>query len=85
MFKIKKTKINTIILVLIFAANLSNAQSINIEFPYFAGQTYEFKIFKGEQYITLQEDTIPKNGKVKLQLPKKICRLPGYGHVVSYQ
>lgn len=45
------------------------AQTISLEFPYFSGQTYEFKIFQGDKHITLRKDTIPKGGKVQLVLP----------------
>lgn len=45
------------------------AQSINLEFPYFAGKTYEFKIVQGDKHIILQKDTIRKNGIVTLTIP----------------
>ena len=48
-----------------------NAQTINLKFPYFEGQTYFFKIFQGEKQITLKEDTIPNGGDVKLVIPKE--------------
>jgi len=35
------------------------SQTINLEFPYFAGKTYEFKIVQGNKLIVLQNDTIP--------------------------
>ena len=47
----------------------TTAQTINLEFPYFAGQTYDFTIFQGEKRITLTQDTIPKGGKVQLIIP----------------
>jgi thiol-disulfide isomerase/thioredoxin len=47
------------------------AQTITIEFPYFAGKTYDFKIVQGNKQIVLQNDTIPKGGKVQLTIPKK--------------
>jgi thiol-disulfide isomerase/thioredoxin len=40
-----------------------------LEFPYFAGQTYDFKIYQGDKAISIEEDTIPKGGKVQLQIP----------------
>ena len=49
----------------------ATAQTINIEFPYFAGKTYDFKIVQGNKLIVLQNDTIPKGGKVKLTIPEK--------------
>ena len=60
-----------LIAVLILSNGLAKAQTIHLEFPYFAGQTYSFKIFQGEKSITLKEDTIPKGGKVILMLPKE--------------
>jgi thioredoxin-related protein len=59
-------------LILLLAAFFTSpAQTIHLEFPYFAEQTYEFKIFQGEKQITLQEDTIPKGGKVQLTIPEE--------------
>jgi thioredoxin-related protein len=48
-----------------------NAQTINLEFPYFAGKTYDFKIVQGNKLIVLQNDTIPQGGKVQLTIPEK--------------
>ncbi|MEZ0184721.1 peroxiredoxin family protein [Flavobacterium oncorhynchi] len=47
------------------------AQILNLKFPYFAGKTYEFKIFQGEKEVILREDTIQKGGKVQLVIPKE--------------
>lgn len=61
-----------IYLIIFFIASFSAfAQTINLEFPYFAGKTYEFKIVQGDKQIVLQRDTIPKGGKVKLQIPRE--------------
>ena len=54
--------------VLIFNSSLL-AQTITLEFPYFAGKTYEFKIVQGDKHIVLQSDTISKNGIVQLTIP----------------
>ena len=48
----------------------ATAQTITLEFPYFAGQTYEFTIFQGDKRIKLKEDTIAKGGKVQLTIPE---------------
>lgn len=48
----------------------ATAQTINLEFPYFAGKTYEFTIFQGDKRIKLKEDAIPKDGKVQLTIPE---------------
>jgi len=60
-----------LILLFILMSLLTQAQTINIEFPYLAGQTYDFTIFQGNNRITLASDTIPKGGKVQLQIPKE--------------
>jgi thioredoxin-related protein len=57
--------------VLLLASFGIQAQTINIEFPYFAGKTYDFKIVQGTKQILLQNDTIPKGGKVQLTIPEK--------------
>lgn len=57
--------------VLLIASFGAKAQTIDLEFPYFAGQTYEFILFQGEKRITVKEDTIPKGGKVQLKIPKE--------------
>ena len=55
---------------LLFISFSATAQTINLEFPYFAGQTYEFTIFQGDKRIKLKEDSIPKGGKVQLTIPE---------------
>ena len=60
-----------IIAILLIVINSATAQTIKLEFPYFAGQTYEFKIFQGDKQITLKQDTIPKGGKVQLIIPSE--------------
>jgi len=57
--------------MLILTGFVVTAQTISLEFPYFAGKTYEFKIAQGVKQIVLQNDTIPKDGKVILQIPPK--------------
>ncbi|TXD49564.1 MULTISPECIES: hypothetical protein [unclassified Polaribacter] len=49
----------------------ATAQTINLEFTYFASQTYEFKIVQGNKHVVLQKDSIPANGKVQLKIPEK--------------
>jgi thiol-disulfide isomerase/thioredoxin len=56
--------------ILFFITSFSvNAQTINLEFPYLADQTYDFTLFKGEKRITIKSDTIPRGGKVQLVIP----------------
>jgi thiol-disulfide isomerase/thioredoxin len=66
-----------LIAALVLASFGAKAQTIHLEFPYFAGQTYEFKIFQGEKQITLTTDTIRKGGKVRLSIPKEYAGYKG--------
>ncbi|RTY84632.1 TlpA family protein disulfide reductase [Flavobacterium sp. ZB4P23] len=70
-------KKNLLVAVLVLASFGAKAQTIHLEFPYFAGQTYEFKIFQGEKQITLKTDTIRKGGKVLLSIPKEYTGYKG--------
>lgn len=53
------------------------AQNINMEFPAFAGRTYDFIIFQGSKAETVMQDTIPKNGKFRLTIPAKYAPYTG--------
>lgn len=58
-------------ILLLLMGGYASAQKVQLEFPYFAGQTYVFKIFQGNKPIILKEDTIPKGGKVVLVIPQE--------------
>ena len=54
------------------------SQTITIEFPAFAGKTYEFIIFQGSEMVKVKEnDTIPSNGLVKIEIPAKYAPYTG--------
>ncbi len=53
------------------------AQNISMEFPAFAGKTYDFVIFQGSKTITALQDTIPADGKFTLQIPKQYAPYTG--------
>ncbi|RLJ22928.1 hypothetical protein CLU97_4741 [Chryseobacterium sp. 7] len=55
----------------------SQAQKINMNFPYFAGKTYDFVIFQGDKQQTILQGTIPANGKFALQIPKEYAPYTG--------
>ncbi len=59
------------VIALCISCATATAQTISLEFPYFAGNTYEFKIVQGNKHIVLQKDTIPKGGNVQLKIPLK--------------
>jgi thioredoxin-related protein len=54
-----------------------NAQTISMEFPAFAGKTYDFIIFQGSKAEKVMQDTIPKNGKFKLTIPAQYAPYTG--------
>jgi peroxiredoxin len=53
------------------------SQTISMDFPAFAGKTYDFVIFQGSKSITVVQDTIPKNGKFKLTTPQEYAPYTG--------
>ena len=53
------------------------AQSISMEFPAFAGKTYDFIIFQGSKGITVQQSYIPENGKFTLTVPQQYAPYTG--------
>ena len=55
----------------------SFAQSISMEFPAFAGKTYDFIIFQGSKQETVLQGTIPANGKFTLTIPKQFAPYTG--------
>jgi len=61
----------------LFIAINSFSQSISMDFPSFAGKTYDFIIFQGSKQETVQQDTIPANGKFTLKIPKQYAPYTG--------
>ncbi|AJW65097.1 hypothetical protein VO54_03671 [Elizabethkingia miricola] len=53
------------------------AQTINLYFPHFAGQTYDFILFQGSEQKTIYQDTIPANGRFSLTIPKEYAPYTG--------
>jgi len=48
----------------------ANAQTIRLEFPAFAGKTYDFIIFQGDRAVKLYEnEKIPENGFLSINIP----------------
>lgn len=62
---------------LIIFSLLSYSQNISIEFPAFAGKTYDFIIFQGGKQEIIQQDTIPSTGKININIPKKYAPYTG--------
>lgn len=53
----------------LFATLQSFSQTITMDFPTFAGKTYDFVIFQGSKAEKVVQDTIA-NGKFKRTIPK---------------
>ncbi len=58
----------TIILLAASAFSLT-AENIQLYFPHFAGQQYDFYIFEAERNDTLQRGIIPEDGRLTLNVP----------------
>ena len=59
-------------------AAAAQAQTITLEFPAFAGKTFEWVLFQGDKTIKLYEnDTIPANGKMVLEVPQQYAPYSG--------
>jgi thiol-disulfide isomerase/thioredoxin len=57
----------------LFIAINSFSQSVSMDFPAFAGKTYDFIIFQGSKNEKIIQDTIPANGKFTLTIPAKFA------------
>ncbi len=65
-------------LIFIFVNIMAHAQTIEIKFPAFSGKTFEFILFQGDKSVKIYEnDTIPKNGLVKIVIPKEYAPYTG--------
>lgn len=53
------------------------AQTIQMNFPHFAGKTYDLIIFQGDKQEKIIQDTIPANGKFTLRIPTKYAPYTG--------
>jgi len=71
-----KTKLKTI-LPFILLNSLAFSQTIQMEFPHFAGRTYELILFQGDAQVKAIQDTIPANGKFTLKIPKEYAPYTG--------
>ncbi len=55
--------------IFVLSASLLHAQEINLHFPHFAGQKYEWKIFQGKDPVTVRSGEIPSDGQMTLVMP----------------
>lgn len=66
-----------ILATLVFGSQTVTSQTIRMEFPKFAGRTYELILFQGDAQIKAIKDTIPANGKFVLKIPKEYAPYTG--------
>lgn len=64
-----KQKTVIALIILLGATCRLSAQTIQLYFPRFAGQEYDFFIFQGSETDTLQSGVIPEDGRVVLSVP----------------
>lgn len=55
----------------------TRAQSIEMNFPYFAGKGYDFIIFQGDEQKKIYSSVIPADGKFTLKIPKEYSTYNG--------
>jgi len=71
---------NKTLSLIILALGLSlpaNAQTIRMEFPHFAGKTYDLILFQGDKQVKVIQDTIPPGGKFTMTIPKEYAPYTG--------
>jgi len=56
--------------VIIVSIATVQAQELQLHFPHFAGQNYDWKIFQGEKDVIVSSGQIALNGRVTLVMPK---------------
>lgn len=56
--------------IILLAISIVQAMEIQLYFPHFSGQRYDWKIFQGEKQITAVTGEIDSNGRVTLNMPK---------------
>lgn len=64
-------------LLLLMSLFKFQAQQINMNFPKFAGKSYDFIIFQGTKQKTLIQGVIPDDGKFILNMPKEFAPYEG--------
>ncbi|CAA7197164.1 TlpA family protein disulfide reductase [Chryseobacterium potabilaquae] len=72
----RRTKKITYLFFALGAFQTANAQKISMYFPEFAGKTYDFVLFQG-QNTPVQKGTIPPDGRFVLEVPKEYAPYQG--------
>lgn len=63
--------IRAAIILTLGSSLMATAQTIRMEFPHFAGKTYDLILFQGDQQVKAIQDTIPASGKFEMKIPKE--------------
>lgn len=63
--------------ILLFWAVYAQTQTIQMEFPHFAGKTYDLILFQGDKQVKVIQDTIPAGGKFTMTIPKEYAPYTG--------
>lgn len=56
--------------VIFLSLSIAHAREMQLHFPHFAGQSYQWKIFQGEQEFMVRAGKISKDGRVTLAMPE---------------
>jgi len=74
----KRQSVLGIFIFLLFSSD-GFSQEIQLHFPHFTGQNYEWKIFQGKQELTIRSGEIPSDGRVTLTMPETYQDYQGMG------
>ncbi len=55
----------------------TQAQTIGMDFPGFAGKTYDLAIFQGDRQVTALSGTIPADGNFRMTIPREYAPYTG--------
>ncbi|MDH7463581.1 thioredoxin-like domain-containing protein [Chitinophagaceae bacterium 26-R-25] len=61
----------TLVTALLATASLTQAQTIQLDFPHFAGKQYIYQLFQGDKKDTIITGALDKNGKTTLVIPAR--------------
>jgi len=65
-----KSQLSIALAIILVSIATVHAQEIQLHFPHFAGQNYDWKIFQGEKEFTVRSGEIPPDGWVTLVMPE---------------
>jgi len=69
-FYMKQFALSWIIIFLLLPSLINAKEEIQLHFPNFAGQHYDWKIFQGEKQLTVRSGKIGPDGRLTLVMPE---------------